>query len=51
LASSRVIVSSVPVNTTVLPATAESLRGFSAAWIVTCLASRSIRRRLCASAK
>ena len=30
LASSRVIFSSVPVNTTVLPATVESLRGFSA---------------------
>jgi hypothetical protein len=37
LASSRVIFSSEPVNTTVLPAMAESLFGFSASRMVTCL--------------
>ena len=41
LASSRVIFSSAPVNTTVLPATGVSVFGFSASRIVTCSTSRS----------
>src|SRR5205085_6046425 len=51
LASSRVIFSSEPVNTTVLPAIDELLLGFSASMIVTSLVSRSTMPRLWLSPK
>ena len=51
LASSRVMRSSAPVNTTVLPATALLDFGFSASTIVTCRVSRSTMPRLCSSPK
>src|ERR1700754_3902450 len=51
LASSRVIFSREPVNTTVLPATAELLFGFSASRMVTSLVSLSTIPRLWLSPK